>query len=774
MQDYNVFNNIRDEIFSSNPDININDYIKKFREATGNQFTDDDIVRSYNIAKRGRSVTDTAVKRGVDTSAYKPNQSDYVSMMKNAQQSGQPVKTGSKFDADIEVLFKNMDAKDVETIRGLGKGNAYAFDDAGNMFDLNTKEGVSKFAKWRQSAKNSFYQFGDRTVKEDFDLLKKAGKDAYNKAIQSITKGIADTPLAKALVRVGSSPATKGVLKTLGYGTGLLTAGLIAYDTITAGKNTVQHWNDEGSGWQSRLADIQATLSAPAWAGAGAATGLVTGGIGSVIGGAAGAAIGTANTMNKQREAEEYRQLGRQRIAAEKELEAMGLDPKTVTTSEIQSKFSPNSIAARNNYQGDDVIEGYNLDPSTDPDLQGIDYSGTQDYTVPPTQGLNYVDNQGVQTGGASQVAQGVTPQPSQPINLNYSDMLRDMYGFITGASQPQQQATQQPTIFDVYNASNPAMNESIQAQRNVVSATPQATPFDINPDTGVARVYDNVMASLDKTDNMINNDYRYQGDVAQPVNPYSIDTRKQNYYQGIDDFARMLGINSNLAGGYAQQQLNAYQGGIANQLGVPYQDYAEAMKARNEQMILNESERRKVYLEQAKNDAKTYTDMLAAQQALIDNDRKTREDLVKNAMQYMINPTISGMLDIEQARTTGDYGLMNQNLQNLGQMQQLNAKLNDPLNQSVKASTAAYNYATGLGGDTFANILYNSTPSQRQYLLNTGYPVSDEALNDIFLNASRRRELLRQQQRRPQNNFGIGNWFGGNAPQNLGTDLGM
>lgn len=336
--------------------------------------------------------------------------------------------------------------------------------------------------------------------------------------------------------------------------------------------------------------------------------------------------------------------------------------------------------------------------------------------------------------------------QPSMMSSGDLLDAMNTLYGFVMGGQQPTQQAAQ-PTIFDAYNATNPAMNAGIQAQRDAVSAMPQATPFDINPETGVARIYDNTMNSLNRVDDLIRNDYRYRGDVVQPETPYSIDPNKQNYYQKVDDFARMLGINSNLAGGYAQQQLNAYQGAIANQLGVPYQDYAAAMQAQQENLIKNEYERNKIYFEQAKNDAQTYQERLKAEQALADNERATRQKLAELAAQHWIPEQLQMQRELATGQQSGDYSVMVQNLKNIGDMQQLAAKLNDPTNKLVKASTALMNYGQSYGIDATYSMLKALSPAERMYWFSATQPVSDEMLDSIFPNQARRTQTVQNRQ---------------------------
>lgn len=205
------------------------------------------------------------------------------------------------------------------------------------------------------------------------------------------------------------------------------------------------------------------------------------------------------------------------------------------------------------------------------------------------------------------------------------------------------------------------------------------------------------------------NNPY-YNGQVVQP----------QGYYVDPDALARAQAINNvqnrynyysgntNVTPDEAQMLLNnasqMYQVQLANQAGVPYEDYIRGVTEQRVQQIANEQFLVEQALTQrynmAKNDverAKVMADIYKARQ---DYGKAIDSEIIKgeyglkdtNLKNYgtLMNTNLQGQYDINKANVAGQYDLNKANIQGQYNLAQENMKQSNPYTNFSKLGTGA------------------------------------------------------------------------------------
>lgn len=235
---------------------------------------------------------------------------------------------------------------------------------------------------------------------------------------------------------------------------------------------------------------------------------------------------------------------------------------------------------------------------------------------------------------------------------------------------QPQQVATPaQPTIQDYANILNEVSKGNMTAQD----------------------IYNLLNTSYSNIENVINNDPRYQGDIVQAQNPRNIDIdqyRKAQAQQVANNkLAYMLGENYIPEDQLLAEQADAlYKQQMANQLGVPYEDYINATTQRNAEAIKLEADKAvnalKMYATQTTDMNQKLQFLQAAQKIQSDADAKIQQEYIK------------GEYDLRKqalANTgTANVALINQT----GGITQERMKLEDPATQLSRLGMGAYNLA--------------------------------------------------------------------------------
>lgn len=226
--------------------------------------------------------------------------------------------------------------------------------------------------------------------------------------------------------------------------------------------------------------------------------------------------------------------------------------------------------------------------------------------------------------------------------------------------------------------------------------------------------IMDKLNTAYANINQQINADPRYQGGVVQANNPYNIDEKELARLQRADQYMNAFGVESDLAGQYAQQRQVMYEQQMANQLGVPYQDYIDATLEQRKARISNEAQQMENVLK------------LQAQQA---TDMKTRLDAM-NKMQELRNNVATEMYKAElDAQAKKDVAMLNA----MGGIAKTQAFTNAPSTMLQAAGQYAGNVGGVLGGNYMYSNLWAMTPEQRGMFMNAGRPISDEELQTFF-----------------------------------------
>lgn len=321
-----------------------------------------------------------------------------------------------------------------------------------------------------------------------------------------------------------------------------------------------------------------------------------------------------------------------------------------------------------------------------------------------------------VMTGGANQMveASGKTSTPSGATDnvlaqaIGYSnpqgfDGLGN-YGLQVGTSQGMAQAA--------YDASpeGQLMNTITQPKEG------QIIPQDM------MSILNDKYARLEQT---IKNDPRYSGDIVQPNTPYNIDPQQLARYQSYDQFAKAFGVDGGMADLYQNQARQMYDQQMANQLGVPYEDYIAATTERRKYDILAQSQQIQDALQVQANQAKDMQTKLSILQKMQEVREKANNDLLLEDMR--------GRYDLAKAGVTAQA---QRDVANINAARDI-AKQQMYLTAPTTQLNAAGNYMGNLmgyggGAVTLSNLLALS-PQQRVALW--GQNISDDAIRAMFAN---------------------------------------
>ena len=290
-----------------------------------------------------------------------------------------------------------------------------------------------------------------------------------------------------------------------------------------------------------------------------------------------------------------------------------------------------------------------------------------------------------------------IYPTPGQPLvaDVEFND---DGSAIVDGrvVEQPAQQRI-------------PANNSDMDLQnlvREVMSAQPMR-------DTATRDLLNQYYNDIQQ---MISANPYYQGSVQTPNNPYNVDPRQ------IEALTRMDQVQAAIGGGrgdraqaYIDGQRQLYQQRMANQLGVPYEDYVRSTMAQQEQNIALRSKQLENELAIRAQESEDMATRLSALQELV----KLREDTNRA---------------LDEIRLRGEYDLAKERLSQAGQdaraaldantqLIDRQMQINDP-NQRLRAQAQFYNsvgfldpnvqraFIMGMPADMRA-ILFNPTATQ-------------------------------------------------------------
>ncbi len=305
-----------------------------------------------------------------------------------------------------------------------------------------------------------------------------------------------------------------------------------------------------------------------------------------------------------------------------------------------------------------------------------------------------FINNQIAKYGGYDGGGMGNVPPEGMPMG--------DGQPMQPQAVLPMQQT--QPVQQDVQNAQAPQQADYAQ---QIMNMTPQG--YVSSQD-----IMDKLNAAYANINQQINADPRYQGGVVKANNPYNIDEKELARLQRADQYMNAFGVQSDLAGQYAQQRQVMYEQQMANQLGVPYNDYINATLEQRKARIASEAQQMENVL------------TLQAQQA---TDMKTRLEAM-NKMQELRNDVATEMYKAElDAQTKKDVAMLSA----VGGIAKTQAFTNAPSTMLQAAGQYAGNVGGVLGGNYMYSNLWAMTPEQRGMFMNAGRPISDEELQAFF-----------------------------------------
>lgn len=296
-----------------------------------------------------------------------------------------------------------------------------------------------------------------------------------------------------------------------------------------------------------------------------------------------------------------------------------------------------------------------------------------------------------------------------------------------TDGGEPIYPTPGQPLVADVkFNDDGSAMVDG----RVVEQPAQQSTPSD-NSDMNLQNLVREVMSAQPMRDtstrdllNQYYNDIQqmisanpyYQGTAQTPNNPYNVDPKQLEALTWMDQVqAAIGGGRGDRAQAYIDGQRQLYQQRMANQLGVPYEDYIRSTMAQQEQNIALRSKQLENELAMRAQESEDMATRLSALQELV----KLREDTNRA---------------LDEIRLRGEYDLAQERLSQAGQdaraaldantrLIDRQMQINDP-NQRLRAQSQFYNsvgfldpnvqraFIMGMPADMRA-ILFNPTATQ-------------------------------------------------------------
>lgn len=313
---------------------------------------------------------------------------------------------------------------------------------------------------------------------------------------------------------------------------------------------------------------------------------------------------------------------------------------------------------------------------------------------------------------------------PNQPLTQEQERILREDYGIDPNTAQAQPSSSGRsasssvPVTGDSSNTTTPTNNQTVQ---NVpvtagMQAVPQAMPVQTSqfiPYVAPAQVQSPTQAAfVDAVNNqtirainpqqvnyLLNTAFQqqmqtagqnpyYQGNVVAPQG-YYVDPEQLRIYQDIERFTN----NMNVAQGRGvspsellqQQAVQTYRNNIANQAGVPYEDYVRGITAQQNAQTVDRVRMIEAMLDAqyraAENDVERMRilgDMAKVEQQGI-NQINNQNAAGWNALQ---NTQLRGMYDMQQAALNAQNRVDVANLQGQYDAAIANMRLNDPSTQ--------------------------------------------------------------------------------------------
>lgn len=520
-----------------------------------------------------------------------------------------------------------------------------------------------KMSKAVNTAKKETKDALDTLYKKGTDmksrLEKEFGKQTAKKAEQAAT---AKAPNALNKVANVGGKAVKGA----GYVGGAL-------PVIGAVNTMARNWNAEGSTPQTRFMDAMGVV--------GDLGGLVAGGamghpiIGSMIGDVSGEAARRqaqiARDANRPYESylSEQQNQGIQ-VPSPEATGSVGISDNTGNSSQPVDLPTPPSPA---DYDANPPITNMEnfINQNSDPNAN---YTGQA-----VSNGLTPIND--VESTPAQQVAQPTYQiDPALLERINYYSNISPSIGGVQTGQTTGQAAPVPPTIRDG-NGQPLTATPTQQPAQAIDPATQMA--LDVARNQGYVTqqdIYNNLQKYNQMQAQAIANNPYYGGDIVRAERPYQINEAELASLQRQDQInARINALTgSNLVTNNAQQYLGntqqMYQAQMANQAGVPYQDYVLGVTERNKQMIEAAGNQREAELTFQLNQTNDMAKKLALYQEILKNrsamEQAIRTENIKGSYDLM-KAGITGGYNIAQEQAKGQYDLAKAQMDNRTKIQE-------------------------------------------------------------------------------------------------------
>lgn len=300
----------------------------------------------------------------------------------------------------------------------------------------------------------------------------------------------------------------------------------------------------------------------------------------------------------------------------------------------------------------------------------------TSDNTVAPTGGLKFDSSY----DNVANVVSSIFGNDNSNTQVNTGEKPPVLRGMAPTGQVAEQQAQQGLT------------NDAIMQQ--LLSAEGYVTPEQMK----------NMIADQYAQMRAINNQNPYYGGQYIQPQGYDIDLDRYKNLQQLDYYRKLAGGGTtDLAQTYADMQKNLFNQQMAQQAGVPYEDYVKGMADRNTNEVLiraKEAEQQVANYANQTNDMKT---KLAAVQQIMqirENAKNKIAEIQAEADKQARIEDIKGKYGVINTVLGGENTLRNTALQNVGNLNVERYKQENPVNKLYRIAQAAFNFNVAYMGD--------------------------------------------------------------------------
>ena len=783
---------------------------RRFPDATVDQFTNylrrtyPDLVNQFKVLQRQAEQT---VNKGIQAAG--------VAKEKAAQElrdaSLKELEKIADRQKEINNLFNR--GKDIgTTVRENVQRNAKAFKNAGTKYiqkaqdasndivnsfksskpKITPPQGANKFlGEFQQFINNNKGKYVD--VKEAVNDFFKGNGAKYTDKIQiGKLKEFANKSLSKASFPEGTFTNImrrtadaikynpKAALGTAARGAAGIAGAAIA--PVLGARDMVRNWNKEGSDFGTRLLDFTGALGAASAGGLGAYAGGMPAYLAGTLGGAGLLAYNQNAAQNRRNL--NLAGTGMLKPLSDTDKQALELYKETgiggwgsvlggadnANTGYIPSEGS--GITQRDIFPSDFEANPVITD-TVDIPSEAVNGSMGIPSTLPSTAPtpINEGSTQSVPTQSQSAqppiVGGGDIPNFLNPNNFG---------GNIPMPSQNNNNIPENENFIQnvVNRANNMTVDEARAGVQNQQSATGGAAPISdqdfeaqlreqvLNPQNAISPtdMRDLLTQQYAAMQQTVNQNPYYGGEYIQPQG-YNVDQNTIRTLNLIDSADRLSGLPSReLSKNYADQQRQLYNAQIANQAGVPYEDYITGMTQRNIQNIALQQKQAEQMLSAYAQQATNMKDKLGYLQEMAKLRQQANQAIqleqIKgwNALQ---NTNLKGQYDYAQNKYIADQRLKGDiYAADAGLQRQVYASDTDLLRQQ-QSDVAAFqreqlrqqnengwvkgfaSVINSLGLDMnpnapqiLANLFNALTPEQQTQIF--GKPINPQDVNDMFL----------------------------------------